>query len=405
MLEAMLQLPSPITPRHRGAVGPGPRRASAALAAAGLAALAFAAPAAAGSNELYGVEVDAVVETAYTGEAQTPALEHSSSLALSTHLKAGFLASIDRDAGGRIVGATGEDQHVATTTGTITTHEREFAPDWNDWWERRTECTGGGENRNDEGRTSLRPDPLTPLVGASLVLNLADDLLVNASCTDTGRNGGAGPRSFQMRSPVPADEFGPAGPLAVTFQLPAEATRAGKVIQLFEGPAAGHAAYCPEDLAERPYKKSCKVTFHGTVTLTKVDGAQTPRADPPVGGTPGTDDDLLEPLVPAKQRGRLDRTASRLTFRAACPGGCTGTASIRLPVSSTGPRAAARKRMRTVATLRFSVPRSATAATVRLSIPKRARRPLLRARGAVVALSLTDRVGRGTTKATLKLAR
>ncbi|HST41059.1 MAG TPA: hypothetical protein VLK58_16210, partial [Conexibacter sp.] len=263
----MLQPPLTTTPRRRSAR---PLRTGAALFAAGLATLACAGPASA-ATEMYGVEVDATVETSYTGESHSTSFEHDSALATSTRVTAGFLAVIDRAEGGRILGATGEDQHTATTSGSITTREREFEPDYNDWWERGTECSGAGQNKNDEGRTSLRSDPLTPLVGATLILNLADTLLVDVTCRDTGRHGGAGPRSFTLTSPIPEDEFSePFGPLAVSFDLPEEATRAGKVIQLFEGPAQGHAAYCPQTLDEQPHRKSCTVRFRGTITMTKV---------------------------------------------------------------------------------------------------------------------------------------
>lgn len=396
-------------------------RAAALAAAAGLTTLAVAAPAQAASPEMYGVEVDAVVETAYTGSESRPDFEHDAALSLQTRVRAGFLAIIERDAGGRITGATGEDQHQATTTGTIETREREFAPEWSDWWERATNCTGAGEAKNDEGRTSLRPDPLTPLVGASLVLNLADKLTVDVTCTDTGRNGGAGPRAFTLLSPVPDDVLeAPSGPLAVAFDLPAEAAAAGKTIQLFEGPAGGQASYCPADLAERAHMKSCRVTFRGTITFTR-DRSAEPRV-PSGGGGGGTgdggsrtptrapdDDDLLAPLVPAKQQAKLDRKASSLTFRAACASGCRGTAAIRVPARGAGKasgatagRAAAAK-LRTLATIRVTVPKSGSARTIKVAIPKRARKTLLRTRGAVVALTLKG--GGRTTRRTLKLAR
>lgn len=394
--------------------------ALAAVAAAGLSVLAVAAPAQAALPEMYGVEVDAVVETSYTGSESRPDFEHDSALALTTRVRAGFLALIERDATGRIIGASGEDQHAAHTTGTIETREREFAPEWSDWWERATSCTGAGEAKNDEGRTSLRPDPLTPLVGASLVLNLADKLVVDVGCTDTGRNGGAGPRAFTLLSPVPDDVLeAPRGPLAVAFDLPAEATAAGKTIQLFEGPVAGQATYCPPELRERAHMQSCRVTFRGTITFTR-DRSAEPRAPAGGGGggetprTPGRapndDDDLLAPLVPAKQQAKLDRKASSLTFRAACTSGCRGTAAIRVPARGAGRapgapagRAAAAAKLRTLATIRVTVPKSARARAIRVAIPRQARKTLLRSRGAVVALTLKG--GGRTTKTTLKLKR
>lgn len=378
-----------------------------ALTLSAFAALAVTAPAQAATPEMYGVEVDAVVETSYSGSESRPDFEHDSAVALRTRVRAGFLAVIERAEGGRIVGASGEDQHVATTTGTIETREREFTPEWNDWWERSTSCTGAGEAKNDEGRTSLRPDPLTPLVGAALVLNLADKLVVDVTCTDTGRNGGAGPRAFTLLSPLPEDELTtPGGPLAVEFDLPAEATAAGKTIQLFEGPAAGQATHCPAELAERAHMKSCRVTFRGTIAFTRDSSA----------------DDLLAPLVPAKQQAKLEKRGTSLTFRAACPSGCRGTAAIRVPagghgkasgvaagaevrgapIGGTAARAASAK-LRTLATIRVSVPKSARARAVKVAVPREARKALLRTRGAVVALTLKG--GGRTTRVTLRLAR
>ncbi|MDW5596822.1 hypothetical protein VSS74_20920 [Conexibacter stalactiti] len=409
----MLQLPLTRPPRNDDTTRARPRRAGTALLAAGLASLACAGPAAAAGIELYGVEVDAIVETSYSGESHSTEFEHDASLATSTHVTAGFLASIDRAAGGRIIGATGEDQHTATTTGTITTREREFDDNADDWWERATECRGAGQNKNDEGRTSLRADPLTPLVGASLILNLADELLVDVTCTDTGPNGGAGPRSFTLNSPIPEDELsGVNGPLAVSFDLPEEATRAGKVIQLFEGPAEGQAAYCPETLAEQPYLKRCTVRFRGTITLEKVslDQPQPPVTPPPVTpppvavppapAPPTTAPERSQPsaTVPAKQRARLDAKGARLTFRAACPAGCTGSATIRVP-------GARPKKPRTLAAIRLQLPRAAQARTVALTVPKRARKQLLRSRGAVIVVALKDRVSGRTTTTTLKVTR
>lgn len=398
---------------------------TAAFAVAGVVALAGPAAAQAAAPELYGVEVDAVVDTSYTGEAHTAALEHSSSLALSTRVRASFLAVVERGAGGRILGASGEAQHTATTTGTITTREREYSSEWNDWWERATDCSGAGEARNDEGRTSLRPSPITPLVGASLVLNLADQLGVETSCTDSGRNGGAGPRSFALLSPVPADEFGPSGPLAVTFQLSAEATTAGKTIQLFEGPEVGQPVYCPDELREQPHMTSCKVTFRGTITFTRDRSGDPGR--PSAGGGTARDptpprapsyDDLLAPLVPVRQQAQLSGGAASVSFRAGCRAGCRGTAAIRVPARSARSAAAAANgargrlaaqpaaaRMRTLATIRVAVPKSERARAIRVVVPRRVRGALLRSSGAVVALTLTSRSGGRTMRTTLRLAR
>jgi hypothetical protein len=388
-----------------------PSLASGGLLAAGLASLALAGPAAAGTPEYYGVEVDATVETSYTGEEHSQAVEHDVSLALSTRVTAGFLAVIDRDASGRIIGATGQDQHVATTTGSILSRERRFAPEWNDWYEYATACTGAGENKNDEGRTTLRPDPLTPLVGASLVLNLADRLEVNATCENTGRDGGVGPRSALLESPLPEDDLvTPTGPLAVAFDLPREATAAGKVIQLFEGPAAGQAAYCPTDLAERSQKKACTVRFRGTITMTKTDlgmGQPAPTAPAPTApakpAPSSSDDDLLAPLVPPKQAARIGAKASSLSFRAACRGGCSGTATVRVPAPRT--RAKGKPATRRLAVVRVAVPKGTKARTVRVAVPRKARAALRRAKGATVVLRLKDRRSGRSTSTTLAVRR
>ncbi|MFA4928215.1 MAG: hypothetical protein WC558_06840, partial [Patulibacter sp.] len=269
-------------------------RVVAGAATTALTILAVASPTAASAFaiDMYDVEVDATVETTYTGDATSTQLEHHAALIASTRLTSRFLASIERAADGRIIGANGADHHVASTSATVTTTEREYDPDWNDWWQRGTTCTGAGENRNDRGRTSLISDPLTPLVGAAFTLNLADELEVALHCTDTGRNGGAGPRSFSIESALSDEIGGPNGPLAVDFDLPPEATAAGKVIQRFEGPAAGREGYCPTSLAEQPYMTSCRVRFSGTISLTKI------RLGDPTADVTGAPSPVVPPGAP-----------------------------------------------------------------------------------------------------------
>lgn len=385
-----------------------------ALAAAGLASLVLAAPAAADQFEYYGVTVDATVHTHYIGHESSAEIRHDSSLSLDTQVRSGFLAIVERAPGGRILGASGEDQHAATTTGTGTWLQREYDADYDDWYDYGSSCRGAGAARNDEGRTRLLSDPLAPLVGGALILNLADELTVEMACERTGRHGGAGPSSFRIESALPEDELsGVWGPLAVQFDLPEEAATAGKTIQLFEGPPQGHAAYCPSGLAGQAYTRECRVTFRGTITLEPTDlgiGRRTPEppappappAPAPVPApaprpapTPGLDDDLLAPLVPATQSASLNRSGSEVAFKAACPAGCAGTATLRL----------LRGRRRTLAVVRFAVGRSARPRTVRLTVPRRARGALRSARGATVKLVLRDRrSGRRVTR-TLKLAK
>jgi hypothetical protein len=400
--------------------------AAGALASAGLATLAVAAPASA-SPEYYGVTVDGTVQVSYTGHAREATYEHDSSLSTSTRVTSGFLAVIER-AGGKIIGATGGEHHNATTTSNMTVTERR----WDhlgdrDWYQYGETCSGTVWNKNDVGRTSLRPDPLTPLTGAGLVLNLADVLEVDLSgCQTTGRDGrGSGPGDFTIESPVSEDdEFGPTGPLAVPFHLPAEATTAGKTIQLYEGPVAGHAGYCPTELKERSSTQSCKVTFRGTITFERTDLGSAPEAPPapplpspapqpaprPAPQPEPSDDDLLAPLVPKAQTAKVGAKGASVTFRAACPAGCTGTATIRVASSKARSRATARiakkpAGTRTLATVKFTVAKSATARTVRVAVPKKVRAKLRKAKGATVVLALKERGTKKTTKATLKLAR
>lgn len=375
--------------------------------------LGFPVVASASSSTFYDVAVDATVLTTYTGAARTATIDHQTSLSTSTEVKATFLASIERDAAGRIVGASGEEHHTATTTGTSTTHEREFASQWNDWWERDRSCVGAGQNKNDVGRTSVRPDPLTPLVGASLTLNLADTLLVGLTCSDTGRHGGAGPGSFVIESAVSDDPADRLGPLATTFSLPPEATSAGKVIQFFEGPAAGEETYCPEALADQEHRMACRVSFRGTISLTKVElggPAGPPVSDvlPPAlpivpsgAGPTGGVISSRRPSVPSTQRLRLAGRGSRFSFRAACAGGCSGSATIRVPAASSSKSKS--KSMRRVAVVRVAVPKGLTTKSVRVMVPRAARRTLDDTRGAVVDLELRDRANGRTTKTRLKL--
>jgi hypothetical protein len=396
------------------------------LASAGLATLVLAGPAAA-APEYYGVTVDGTVRVSYAGHADEPLFKHDSTLSTSTRVTSGFLAIIER-AGGKIVGATGGHMHDATTTSNVTVVEKRWDTlGGTDWYQYGHTCSGTVWNKNDEGRTQLRPDPLTPLTGAGLILNLADKLEVQTTnCQTTGRDGaGGGPGDFTIESPIDEDDdFGPTGPLAVPFHLPVEATTAGKTIQLYEGPVAGHADYCPPELKERSSTTQCRVTFQGQITFERTDLAGRPDAPPPTPAptpapapqpAPGpqpqpSDDDLLAPLVPTAQKARLDAQGAKVSFRAACPAGCSGTATIRVPKAAkakgrTTTIAAKKPGARTLATATFTVAKSAKALTVRVTIPKKVRAALRRATGATVVLALKDRGTKRTTKATLKLAR
>lgn len=412
-------LPTPPPVRRPPSPAGRARRSALLVAGTGLATLAVAAPSAVAAPEYYGVEVDATVRTTYAGSSDDPRLEHASSLSTSTRVTAGFLAVIERAAGGRIIGAAGEAQHDATTTGTSSTREREFHASSNDWYERARSCTGAGRNRNDEGRTSLREDPLTPLVGASMILNLADRLDVNMDCTDTGRHGGAGPGSFSLSSPLPEDPLNdPGGPLSVSFDLPEEATRAGKTIQLFRGPAEGRAAYCPQALDEQAHRTSCRVTFEGTITLTRQDlgggspgpthpgeqvpagptspaGPGVPRPTQPAAGTAGPTVPAV-PRVPATQSAVLG--GSGLRFRATCRTACTGTARVRVPAKG------GKGRARTLATVPVTLAAGARSRTVLVRLPARIRRALARTKGATVLVALRPQGGR-TARTTLKVRR
>jgi hypothetical protein len=400
--------------------------AAGALASVGLTSLALAGPASA-APEYYGVTVDGTVEVTATAHADEPKLQHDSSLSTSTRVTSGFLAIIQR-AGGHIISASGGDQHDATTTSTASSTERRWDHIGDqDWYQYGRSCSGTVWNKNDVGRTTLAPDPLAPLTGAGLVLNLADVLEVELSgCQQTGRDGvGSGLGNFRIESPVSEDDdFGPTGPLAVPFHLPTEATTAGKTIQLYEGPVAGHADYCPQALKEFSYLKTCRVTFKGTITFERTDLGITPDAPPAAPApapapapkpapkpVPADDDDLLAPLIPQAQKARVDAKGAEVSFRAACPQGCTGTATILVPASSKAatraatPIAKKRARTRRLATVTFTVAKSPKARTVRVTVPKKVRAKLRRAKGATVVLALKDRGTKRTSKATLKLAR
>ncbi|WP_026910911.1 hypothetical protein [Patulibacter minatonensis] len=206
---------------------------------------------------------------------------------------------------------------------------------------------------------------------------------------------------------------GKLGPLGVDFALPPEATAAGKVIQLFEGPAAGQPAYCPTALDEQPHRTACRVTFRGTITLTKVDpfggggttGTTPTPANQPAGParpgttTPpraGTGTAPGRPSVP-KGRARLQAGGRSVAVRVTCPGACSGTATFRVPARGT-------KAGRKLAAVRVRVPKRSGTRTVRVPVPRAARAALRRTPDATVVLALRGATGPATT-ATLRIAR
>ncbi|WP_210491762.1 hypothetical protein [Patulibacter sp. SYSU D01012] len=395
-----------------------------ALAAAGLASLALAAPASA-ATEHYGVEVDATVHTSYTGSAAETGFRHESDLAVDTRLTTGFLAIVSRGPDGRIEGVQGAEQHHADTTGTghlAEDQQSSFSSD--QWYHYGAFCTGAGPAQNDEGRTSLAPDLLAPLnTNARMVLNLADQLDVSLMCVATKPDGmGSGlPSQIRLRSDAEGSDPA-ASPLAVAFELPQDALKR-PVAVAFSGPERPD--YCPEALRERSVRTTCSVRFEGIVRFTPdpaLNGGAGGNGDANGGGggqAPGgpavpppppasTDDDLLAPLVPAGQRARLDAKKGTLTFRAACRNGCTGTATIQAPARKGGPRAAGAKtaaKGKRLAVVSFAVAKGATARTVTVKLPAKGRKAVRRATGATVALALKDRGTKRTTRATLKVAR
>jgi hypothetical protein len=159
--------------------------------------------------------------------------------------------------------------------------------------------------------------------------------------------------------------FEPAGDLRVyeqRFELPPEAVGMGKIVQ-FVKPQPGQviAGDCPGYSQAPGERCSSTLDWSGTVTFTKtgdwtVTGPPKPGVPKPVDD--GDDliaplvptkplddgDDLIAPLVPA--RPKVAPGARTLSFKASCPAGCTGTATI-APIG--GARAAGNR------TLRFRV--------------------------------------------------
>lgn len=174
------------------------------------------------------------------------------------------------------------------------------------------------------------------------------------------------------------------------FELPAEAIGSGRIVQWVK-PGAGQVIpqACP-GYSQGPGEK-CTVTmaWEGSITFTKISGnplEPAPLVTPPTPPTrvdgPPVVDDLLTPLVPLKAK--VAPGAKSVSFTATCPAGCAGKATI----------AAAKLKFRVAA----GGPR-----TVKLAIPKAARRKLRGAKRATLAVALTPPNG-APKRTTLRIA-
>ena len=178
------------------------------------------------------------------------------------------------------------------------------------------------------------------------------------------------------------------------FDLPNEAIGMGTIIQNVSAPVAHRSPqYCP---GKHSLTESCTYNWQGKITFTRTEEHQYGIEDLPPGygqpqqgsqqpqtQQPGSDDDLIVPLVPTAPRtARL--VGNRLTFPVTCPAGCVGVA-----------RVGAVKQ-------RFTVAKSAKKVTLKLSA--KARKALKKASRPRVTLTLTPRGG-APVRATVRVKR
>lgn len=258
-------------------------------------------------------------------------------------------------------------------------------------------CTPEAESVLGRAILSDNPDMLEPLgPGERLTMRLAEGLGLEMPCPGTD------PVGLMMSG---AEPFGQ-GPLDTDFDLPAEAIGMGKIIQIVHSTPAQEAAdRCPgrDDDTVR-----CTFSWEGTITFDRTgqttSGGTPPAqpapampAKPPVSDDdllaplvpPADDSDLLAPLVPAKTAS-LSKRGDRLSFKAACPSGCSGT----LTIGGAKAAAAAKKK---AATVRFTVKAGKAARTVTVKLPA-AMRKAVRAKKAAVKLTLKPKGGKAVTR-------
>ncbi|HEY1277729.1 MAG TPA: hypothetical protein VGF25_22670 [Thermoleophilaceae bacterium] len=181
------------------------------------------------------------------------------------------------------------------------------------------------------------------------------------------------------------------GPFDLVFDLPAEATSQGKVIQLVRRDVPKE--QCP---LNSQYSDACTLQIEGTVTFTRTGTHSGQPAPPTPPGDGGDDDDpptppvedegeLLTPLVPGKTARLRGTRAARFTLR--CPAGCTVTA--RVYAAGHSPTAA---RRRPLATRRLTLA-AGRAKRVEIRFGKSARRAIKRSGGIRVELAARPRGG------------
>jgi hypothetical protein len=221
--------------------------------------------------------------------------------------------------------------------------------------------------------------------GDNLVARFADDVLVAMSCDKT-------PSSTFVFSTA----YGPGSATFETFfDLPGEAIGMGTIIQNVQSKFFQQSpAYCP---GHDPATESCEFNWQGTVRFTQTghwDYGELPLDDEPTPVSPAPSAPPTTPDTPSvgaptpPRRATLSARGDRVSFVAACPTGCRGTA-----VLTTGrARAAALRR------LRFRVPAGGPR-TVTVTVPRRLRKALRRSRTVRLQLTLTP-VGGGTAAST-----
>jgi hypothetical protein len=242
---------------------------------------------------------------------------------------------------------------------------------------------------------SLQSSTLAPLSGGSrVVIRPFTAAAFPWTCTPGGVT------KFPLLNVV--DDGTNEGPLDLVFDLPDEATRSGKIIQLVDTDITD--PRCP---LQGPNSQDCTLHLQGSVTFVRTgqttEPSLTPLVDPPTPLTPSpvpvpTADgpgDLLAPLT----RGKLAPDASSATVAVHCAAGCTLTARA-FPGVGAGPRAAARPKA--LATRRLVLPNGGTR-KLRLHFGHAARMAIHRAHGARVEVTAAPSSGGAPVRRTANL--
>jgi hypothetical protein len=336
----------------------------------------------------YRVDIDATITHKHVQSYSTSYESGDRTVDTSSKLHA-ELPQVTFKTGDRIeLYSMGEGDASAVTTGKTTAHYRNTATN------QSQTCTPVG-SEDPWGKASIVQDLVTPLTGdESVDVRLGDDPRIGWNCTDPD----IGARPEYDLSQNTEDVGG--GSLDANFLVPKEAVGFGKIIQNISGPPAETATFCPGK--NEGNTRECTYGWTGTVTFTKTSETTITEANPPseadlatgaVQTSAAKGKGVAAPTAPGTAS--ADAKGSTVSFTAACPAGCSGTAALTVPHAG-----ASAAKARPLATLRFTV--KAGTHKVRLRVPKKAARALRRARGGRLAITLKARGGTATHR-TLKV--